>query len=219
MHCVRLYSYASRAKRIGRRHIVGGSEHWNDLQIKALCMAWFHVSAKPAGKGTSQTRDELFENILVTYHFFYKNLGGEAANPKKGVIFKPQTGKAWRNKWQAMNNCVTKFMSCDVLATHTLRRFGSTPANFRKDATKYDIQRHSSEFKFEIAYNYLKDKPKWLRDAGQHHTDGKAIKKEIKSTPAKDAEKIKASDSEDEVVRDKPAGQKRARVLMYLHHT
>ena len=38
-------------------NLVGGSGHWNDLQTKALCMAWYHVSANPAGKGTSQTRD------------------------------------------------------------------------------------------------------------------------------------------------------------------
>ena len=108
----------------------------------------------------------LFEGKLVAYHFFYKKLGGVATKPKKGVVCKARTGRACRNKWQAMNTCITKFLSCDVLATHTFRKSGSTPADFRKDAKKYYIERHDAEFKFETAYDYLKDKPKWLRDAG-----------------------------------------------------
>ena len=132
---------------------VGRSEHWNDLQTKALCMAWYHVGANPAGKGTSHTRDVLFEGIFVAYHFFYKKLGGVAAKSKKCVVCKARTRRACRNKWQALNTCITKFMSCDVLATHALRKSGSTPADFRKDAKKYCIERHDAEFKFETAYD------------------------------------------------------------------
>ena len=191
---------------------VGGSEHWNDLQTKALCMAWYHVSANPAGKGTSQTRDELFDGVLVAYHFFYKKLGGVPPKPKKGVLPKIRTGKACRSKWQTMNTCVTKFLSCDVLSSHTIRKSGATPEIFREDALKYYIERHHQEFKFETAHDYLKDKPRWLRDAAQHKQDGKAPKK-TRSTPVKDTVQLRASDSEEEVVGDKPPGQKRARRL------
>ena len=61
-------------------------------------MAWYHVSTNPAGKGTGQTIDKLFESIMAAYHFFRKNLGGVPAKPKKGVVFKPRIGKACRNK-------------------------------------------------------------------------------------------------------------------------
>ena len=191
---------------------VGGAEHWNDLQTKALCMAWYHVSANPAGKGTSQTKDELFEGVVVAYHCFYKKLGGVPPKPRKGVISKVRTGKACRTKWQTMNTCVTKFLSCDVLSSHTLRKSGATPKDFRADALEYYIKRHHHEFKFESAYDYLKDKPRWLRDAAKHKQDGKVSKK-TRSTPLKEVETLRASDSEEEVVGDKPPGQKRARRL------
>lgn len=141
---------------------VGGSEHWSDLQTKALCMAWYHVSAQPGGKGTSQTRDALFATVLLAYHYFYKKLGGVPPKPKKGVVPKDRTGEGCRTKWQSMNTCVTKFLACDILSSHTLRKSGATPANFREDALKCFIERHHHEFKFETAYDYLKDKTKWL---------------------------------------------------------
>ena len=191
---------------------VGGSEHWNELQTKALCMAWYHVSANPAGKGTSQTKDELFEGVVVAYNFFYKKLGGVPPKPRKGVIPKVRTGKGCRTKWQTMNTCVTKILSCDVLSSHTLRKSGATAKNFREDALEYYIKRHHHEFKFEVAYDYLKDKPRWLRDAAQHKLDGTGTKK-TRSTPLKEAEKLRASDSEEEVVGAKPPGQKKARRL------
>lgn len=108
-----------------------------------------------------------------------------------------------------MNTCVTKFMSCDVLATHTVRKSGVTLVDFRKDAKKYCIKRLSSEFKFETAYDYLKDKPKWLQDANHHQTDGKVGKKKIRSTPAKAIAKIRASDGEEKVVGEKLRAKKR----------
>ena len=176
-------------------------------------MAWYHVSANPARKGTSQTRDVLFESVLVAYHFFYKKLGGVPPKPKKGVVPKIRTGKGCRTKWQSMNTCVTKFLACDILSTHTIRKSGATPAMFRADALKYYIKWHRSEFKFETAYDYLKNKPKWLRDIRQHKTDGKVAKKKTRSTPLKETEKLKASDDEEEVAGEKPPGQKKARRL------
>ena len=136
---------------------VGGVEHWSDLQTVALCMAWYHVSANPADKGTSQTRELLFEKVLVAYHYFFSELGGVPAKPKKGVPFKPRTGKACKNKWGTMNTWAMKFLACDNLATHTVRKSGATPKEFRDDARKYYEKRHKAVFKYESAYDYLKD--------------------------------------------------------------
>ena len=190
---------------------VGGAEHWSDLQTVALCMAWYHVSANPADKGTSQTRELLFEKVLVAYHYFFSDLGGVPAKPKKGVPFKTRTGKACKNKWGTMNTCVMKFLACDNLATHTIRKSGATPKEFRTDARKYYEKRHKAVFKYESAYDYLKDKPKWLRDYSQHNkADGK---KKRRSTPGDTNEKLRASDSEEEVVAPKGPGQKKSRRL------
>ena len=111
-----------------------------------------------------------------------------------------------------MNTCVTKFLSCDVLSSHTIKKSGETPENFKADALKYYLQRHHHDFKFETAYDYLKDKPRWLRDAAQHKQDEKAPKKS-RTTPKKAGEQLRASDSEEEVLGDKPPGQKKARRL------
>ena len=125
-------------------------------------MAWYHVSANPAGKGTSQTKDELFEGVVIAYHFFYKKLGGVPPKPRKGVIPKVRTGKACRTKWQTMNTCVTKFLSCDVLSSHTLRKSGATPKDFRADALEYYIKRHgvgvvenTMHVQDEAAYSFM----------------------------------------------------------------
>ena len=117
------------------------------------------------------------------------------AKPKKDVVFKIRTDKGRRNKWQSMNTCVFNFLSRDVLSTHTVRKYGATPADFRMDALKYCIKRHISEFKFETAYDYFKDKPKWLRDAAQHKRDGKVTKKKTRWTQGKEVDKIRATHS------------------------
>ena len=130
---------------------------------------------------------------------------------RAGVVYKVRTGKACKNKWQTMNKEVTRFLSCDILATHTRRRSGATEVEFRQDALKYYHARHKGEFKFESAYDYLKDKPKWLRDISQHTK--KDPKRKARTTPAKPTEKLRASDSENERVGSKPPGQKKARRL------
>ena len=190
-------------------HSVGGSEHWNVLQTVALCKGWYHVSSNPAGPGSSQRLDPLFEKVCVGYNHFYKEMGGVVAVQRPGVVYRPRTGKACKNKWQTMNKEVTRFLSCDILATHTKRRSGATEAEFRKDALKYYQARHKGEFKFESAYDYLKDKPKWLRDISQHtKTNGK---RKSRTTPGKSNEKLRTSDSETARVGSKPPGQKKAR--------
>ena len=123
-------------------------------------------------------------------------MGGVVSSQRRGVVYKPRTGKACKNKWQTMNKDVNRFLSCDILATHTKRRSGAGPAEFRVDALKYYVAKHKSVFKFESAYDYLKDKPKWLRDLAQHtKTDGK---KKTRTTPGKPTENLRASDSENE---------------------
>ena len=138
-------------------------------------------------------------------------MGGTIAKPRKGTVYKLRTGKACKNKWQAMNREVCRFLACDILATHTYRRSGATAEDFRADARKYYLARHQSEFKFETAYDFLKDKPKWLRDLNQHAKgDGK---KKTRTTPAKPTEKLRTSDSENEGPGGKVSGQKKARRL------
>ena len=192
-------------------HSVGGSEQWNDLQTVALCMGWYHVSANSAGPGASQRLDPLFEKVLVGYNYFYKEMGGVVSSQRRGVVYKLRTGKACKNKWQTMNKDVSRFLSCDILATHTKRRSGAGPEEFRADALKYYVARHKGVFKFESAYDYLKDKPKWLRDVAQHtKADGK---KRTRTTPGKPTDALRTSDSENERTGPKVPGQKKARRL------
>lgn len=136
---------------------------------------------------------------------------GGVVKKRRGVVYRVRTGKACKNKWQSMNKEVSRFLSCDILATHTVRRSGATAAEFRADALKYYIARHNSEFKFESAYDYLKDKPKWHRDVAQHtKVDGK---KKTRTTPRKPSERLRTSGSENERVGAKPPRQKKARIL------
>ena len=130
---------------------------------------------------------------------------------KRGKVSKAKTAKGCKNKWQSMNKETMHFLSCDILASHTVRRSGATAAEFRADALEYYIKRHRGEFKFQTVYDYLKDKPKWLRDCAQQKRD--ASKRKARSTPAKHQDDMRMSDSEEEQVGPKVPGQKKARRL------
>ena len=45
-----------------------------------------------------------------------------------------------------------RFLACDILATHTVRKSRATGADFRDDAWKYYIKKHDSEIEFETSY-------------------------------------------------------------------
>ena len=100
-------------------HSVGGSEQWSDLQTLVLGKAWYNVSANPAGPGAGQVLDSFYELVLVAYHFFFKQLGGVESKAKRGRVFKAITAKGCKNKWQSINKETMRFLSCDILASHT----------------------------------------------------------------------------------------------------
>lgn len=140
------------------------------LDDRVVVVVWYHISANSASLGACQRLDVwldgLFENVLVGYHYFYKKMGGVIAKSKRGVVFKSITAKACNFFWPCMNREVCRFLACDILATHTVRKSRATEAEFRADVKRYYIKKHACEFKFESVYDSVKNKPKRLCDVG-----------------------------------------------------
>ena len=140
------------------------------------------------------------------YHTCYKELGGVDSSTGK----KRRNGKSCKNKWGTMNLQVMRFLACDIQSTHTERKSGHGVEEFRSDALKYFKSRHhNKDFAFQTVYDYLKDKPKWLIDTGQHART--AAQAKVRSLARKKRERMQVSGSDTEGSVDRGLGQRKAR--------
>ena len=59
---------------------------------------------------------------------------------------------------------INYFLACNIKASQVVRRSRAALNDFRKDARKFNVEKHTKVFAFEGPYNYLKTKKKWIVD-------------------------------------------------------
>lgn len=87
----------------------GSVEKWNNLHTLAFGTGYYALSANPLGNGSEIKETSFYENVSKAYLHFYKKIGGTSKNGSK--VFRPRIWKACKNKWQAMNKEVMRFLS------------------------------------------------------------------------------------------------------------
>ena len=197
-----------------------GNEPWSPPQEVALVRAWWSVISSPFGTGAAKKPVGLWLHVLKEFLRLCKELGINAATGKRSKKqFRLRTARGLFGKFKDMNHDINMFLGDYIRASYVIKKSGANEKDCMDDAHIFYAKKHKEEFVYQLPFEYLSGKSKWLLYRAQTlRNEGKLAGPPVKKTApggpgCRKEKRMRVADTDEEDEGDRVPGQKLARRL------